>query len=201
MITLIISFLSHTDKNCAAFLYFRSILDSKLKNVNHQFSFQAAKNYAAFFLGFKAAALRTQYPEFAYLWPRVGIFKFQPKIFPSSSKDFFVQQSTVGVGKENQIFYGALHNGHNFQEVQVIIRCIFGSIYIFEAIFSECFGPFLAHPQGHFRSISIHFNVHFRFVKNPFFTSFNIADFVRCAQYESKILSPLFPHFSTSKML
>ena len=28
--------------------------------------------------------LRTQYPEFAYLWPRVGIFKFSAKIFPSS---------------------------------------------------------------------------------------------------------------------
>lgn len=26
--------------------------------------------------------VRTQYPEFAYLWPRVGIFKFQPKISP-----------------------------------------------------------------------------------------------------------------------
>ena len=30
--------------------------------------------------------LRTQYPEFAYLWPRVGIFKFQPKFSPPPSE-------------------------------------------------------------------------------------------------------------------
>ena len=42
---------------------------------------QLHTGYAQLFV----SLLRTQYPEFAYLWPRVGIFKFQPKFSPPTS--------------------------------------------------------------------------------------------------------------------
>ena len=42
---------------------------------------QLRTGYAQLFV----SLLRTQYPEFAYLWPRVGIFKFQPKFSPPTS--------------------------------------------------------------------------------------------------------------------
>ena len=51
---------------------------SQISNTDHQ------GNCCTAVMQLFVSLLRTQYPEFAYLWPRVGIFKFSAKIFPSS---------------------------------------------------------------------------------------------------------------------